>query len=617
MRSSAVLAGYNVYPFVAVIGQDDIKLALILNLINPRIGGVLISGEKGTAKSTLARGLAMLADVNIVNIPLSITEDRLVGSVDIKEAISGGKIKLEPGLFHDAHDGIIYIDEVNLLSEHITNILLEVSSTGENIVEREGISAHHKSEFVLIGSMNPEEGKLRPAFIDRFGLYVEAKGVPDVDMRREIIRRRIEYESDPMVFALKWDDDSAALAEAIENARKRLSYVHVSDEQFIFAARLARKGGCLGHRAEITTIEAARTLAALDGDDAVGENHIRQAAKLSLPHRLHENLTIQEPQSTSQPDSGGKSEDSEQRSLIADTGDFSKDASEISRVETTVEEQWDDIVYGAEVPINVKFADKAAGGVGKRSKFKNGTKRGRYVGSRRPKDKVSDLALDATIRCAAVHGKSEGCKLAVDIRTGDIREKVREHRCGATILFVVDASGSMGARRRMGAVKGAIISLLNDAYEKRDSVGLVAFRNESAEVLMGITRSAALAHKRLKELKTGGKTPLALGLMQAHNLLLAEKIKTPDALQCIVLVSDGRSNVPLFGANAFDDAVKVAGKLKSQGVRSMVFDTESGYIRYGYAKSLAQELDAEYVKLDAVSSAAVESKVKGFIGSVL
>jgi len=617
MRSSAVLTGYSIYPFAAVCGQDDVKLALILNLINPRIGGVLISGEKGTAKSTMTRGLAMLADVNMVNIPLNITEDRLVGSIDIKEAVSGGKIKLEPGLLHDADGGIIYIDEVNLLSEHITNILLEVSSTGENIVEREGISARHSSEFVLIGSMNPEEGRLRPAFIDRFGLYVEAKGEADISMRREIIRRRIEYESAPAAFALKWEVDSAALTETIENARKRLSEVCVGNEQFIFVAKLAREGGCSGHRAEIATIETAKALAALDGVFAVSDDHIMQAAKLSLPHRLRESLTSPELQSPSQPDSGGKNEDGEQSAQIADTNDFSEDASEIRRDETTVEEQWDDIVYGSEIPINVKFADKAAGGIGKRSKSKSGTKRGRYVRSRRPKDKVSDLALDATIRCAAVHGKSEDCKLAVDIRTDDIREKVREHRCGATILFIVDASGSMGARRRMGAVKGAIISLLNDAYEKRDSVGLVVFRGESAEVLLDITRSAQLAHKRLKELRTGGKTPLALGLMQAHNLLLTEKIKTPDALQCVVLVSDGRSNVPLFSASAFDDAVKAAGKLKAQDVRCMVLDTETGYIQYGYAKSLAQELGAEYIKLSAVSSSEVESKVKDFIGSVL
>ena len=612
MKSSAVMTDYSVYPFAAVIGQDDVKLALVLNLISPNIGGVLISGEKGTAKSTMARSLAVLGDIRLVNIPLNITEDRLVGSADIEQAISGGKIKLEPGLLHDADGGIIYIDEVNLLPEHITNILLEASSTGENIVEREGLSARHSSKFALIGSMNPEEGKLRPAFLDRFGLYVEAKGETDIGKRREIIRRRIEYESNPAAFALKWAEYNRSLLVTIKNARAFLPRVRVDDELFEFAAKLAREGGCFGHRAEITTVETARTLAALDGDESVSDKHIIRAAKFSLPHRLRESVTIPETGEPSQPEVRGGNTDGDNNEKIADTVEFSEGASEIRRNETTAPEQWEGIVRGIEIPFNVRFADKAAGGIGKRLKSRSGTKRGRYVKSRHTKDKVMDLALDATIRCAAIHGRGDGCTLAVDIRKGDIREKVREHRCGASILFVVDASGSMGARKRMGAVKGAIISLLNDAYEKRDSVGLVAFRGESAEVLLDITRSAQLAHRRLKELKTGGKTPLASGLMQAYTLLLTEKIRNPDAQQCVVLVSDGRANVPLVGASAFDDAMKVAGNIRVHGARSMVLDTESGYIQYGFAKSIAEKLGAEYVKIGAVSSSEIAQKVKDF-----
>ena len=614
------------YPFVAVLGQDLVKRALILNIIDPGIGGVLISGQRGTAKSTLARGLAELRGVRMVDVPLNVTEDRLVGGIDIRRAIHEGAITPEAGLLSEADDGIVYIDEVNLLPEHIADILLEVATTGLNRVEREGLSAVCQARFCLVGSMNPEEGRLRGALLDSFGLYVETSGEADPALRREIVRRRLEYESGPQAFCDKWRAGGQALAEAIAQARARLLDVAVGAQQLELAARLASEGCCQGHRAELATIRAARALAALEGAPAVTSEHVVAAARLALPHRLREALTL-ESQSPEPPESLEPPEPQPEAEALPESPDALVEPPETDLLEPpeppaaepddpSAAGQLDDIAPGWQVPLSIKFADTTAQGFGKRSKPRSGTRRGRYVKSREPKGKVADLAIDATIRSAALRGRPTGGGLAIEVRSGDIREKVREHRSGATILFVVDASGSMGASRRMSAVKGAIVSLLGDAYEKRDTVGLVAFRGDRAEVLLDITRSAELAHRRLQELRTGGRTPLALGLNQALSLLMAERIKKPEALQCVLLVSDGRANVTLAGSDAVADACLAAARLRAFGAHSMVLDTELGVFQYGFAKTLAEAMGAQYVKLGSVSASQVELEARGFLGLV-
>jgi magnesium chelatase subunit D len=616
-----------VFPFTAVIGQERVKQALVLNAVNPRIGGVLISGEKGTAKSTLVRGLADVIDMAVIDLPLNVTEDRLVGSIDIEAAITGGRKCFEPGLMQKADGNILYIDEVNLLSEHIANCLLEAAASGENIVEREGVSHRHASRFILVGTMNPEEGTLRPQLLDRFGLYAEVHGEPDRAQRVAIIRRRLEFERNPGDYLAGWREEAASLRGIIERAKTALPLVDVTEKDLQLAASVAREAGCAGHRADIIIIETARAVAALEGRTALTDDDLRRAAGYALPHRMREAVPVTREDDTEQPeatteqteeppppetDPGGS--DTGIIDSVADTANPPQNDRPLDSGETA--EPVEDPAGAFDIRIaDMQYDDfRRPRGSGKRARVKSGSRQGRYVRYRLPNGRITDLAFDATLRAAApFQNVRREPGLAVVIKPGDLRERVREKHTGCVILFVVDASGSMGARHRMRAVKGAVLSLLGDAYRKRDRVGLVAFRGRGAATLLGITRSIDLACKHLRELPTGGKTPLASGLYRACELLKAARIREPDMLPYLVLVSDGRANVSLNGGNAADDAVAAAGRIRQEGIGSMVLDTEAGYIRLGLAKRLAEVLGANYVKLDDISTQEITSSVKSFI----
>ncbi len=600
------------YPFSAVVGQEDIKLALVLNLINPAIGGVLISGEKGTAKSTLVRALSRLKpDTRVVSIPLGITEDRLTGGLSIESAIKKGIREFEKGLLYAADGGILYIDEVNLLSAHIVNILLTVSSMGENIVEREGISFSHSSRFALIGSMNPEEGQLKPSFLDKFGLYVEAKGEKNTEDRAEVVRRRIEYESSPRDFIEKYEAEEALLRKRIESAVRALGEIRLSEPQYALCADIAREGRCAGHRCEIVLAETARAHAAWNLKSSVDDGDIKLAARFALPHRMRALPELRpEPEESGAADASGADQNNAQDTPadLPENGDI--DLNGDSGKEDTSE-----IGEKPNLSISSDFRiKKLLLGSGKRNKAKTSSRSGRYVKARIPVKKTNDIALDATLRAAALYQRSrERDGNAIAVRQSDIREKVREKRTGVTILFVVDASGSMGSMRRMRAVKGAVMALLDEAYQKRDRVGIIAFRDKGGETLLNITRSVDLAEKELRVLSTGGKTPLAAGLLHACQLLTTEKLKDPDALQYLVLISDGKANVPLMSSDARKDSSAAAERLRTLGIQSMVLDTEKGFIEYGFAKELAGLMGSTYVKLDAISKSEITSNIKEMI----
>jgi len=617
------MKSYKVFPFAAVCGQERVKKALLLNVINSNIGGVLISGEKGTAKSTLVRGLAGIAgDRSVVDLPLNTTEDRLVGSIDIEKAVKYGKRELEEGLLKEAHGQFLYVDEVNLLNRHIVNILLEVAASGVNVVEREGISCSHPSRFVLVGSMNPEEGLLCPQLTDRFGLYVEAKGEKDIDTRAEIIKRRLDYERSPAGFCRKWQQSSDREAEKISRARELLKEVEVSEGDCRLAAALSAEGRCAGHRAEIILVEAAKAIAALEGRTYITGEDMKEAAAYVLPHRMREPSGLEE--INENPRESGKEEQEnvegrqpEEEEKVEEPGEGIKGEGslESSEAQDCIEaiEQW-----SGELSIKMEADRKAAAkGTGKRSKVRTGGRQGRYVRYKLPGGKVRDIALAPTLRIAAWSGRDrKDGEPAILIRQEDIREKVRERQTGATILFAVDASGSMGAKKRMGAVKGAVLSLLNDAYQKRDSIGIIAFRNDHAEILLNITRSVDLAEKRLAGLPTGGRTPLAAGLYKAYELLKADKAKNPGSLQYLVLVSDGKANVPLVGGNAFEDALTLGEKIRNEGIRSMVLDTENSYIQFGLAKELSKKMDSRYVKMQDISKPRLEEEVRSLVKNI-
>jgi magnesium chelatase subunit D len=625
------------YPFSAIVGQEDLKLALLLNAVSPEVGGVLVRGEKGTAKSTAVRALAKLLPpirvvagcpyscdpaspnpecpagphpkdapaeerpVRLVELPVGASTDRLAGTLDIEKALAEGKKAFEPGLLAAAHRGILYVDEVNLLSDHLVDLLLDVAAMGVNHVERESISVQHPSRFILVGTMNPEEGELRPQLLDRFGTTVEVSGSPDLAERVEVVHRRLHHEADPEGFARKWSEDDAGFAHAVSRARARLRETHISEEVLYKIAALCAKLGVDGLRGDIVTAKTARALAAWEGQDEVATEDVRRAALLALSHRRRrgpfeqpgidpeelENALREEPdpEPPEGPDGGGVpprdgssaeaphsgTEPSEARS---GAGEKTHAATEPFR------------------PVRLEVPEKGRGGPLGRRRHSLGNPLGHPVGDREPSGSPKDVALPATIRAAAPHQKGRGrAGQDVVLRREDLREKVREGQEGNLILFVVDASGSMAARRRMSAVKGAVLSLLADAYQRRDKVGLVSFRGEGAQVLLPPTASVELAAPHLEELPTGGRTPLASGLEKAAEVLAREHLRDGERRPLLVLLTDGR-------ATAGPDPCRAATRLRSLEIASVVVDTEEGYVRLGMASEIAEHLDAWCLRLE-------------------
>lgn len=639
------------YPFAAVIGQEMVKKALILNLINPQIGGVLLAGEKGTAKSTLVRNLGQIApNMEVVDLPLNATEDRVIGSIDIEQTISQGKRAFGSGILKKADGNILYIDEVNLLSEHIVNSILEVAASGVNHIEREGISIEHPARFVLIGTMNPEEGFLRSQFLDRFGLYVAVEGSKNSAERKEIIKRRLAFEHNTAGFVKVWQGDTEMLKNQIQEARKNLAAVKISETVFKLTADIVNEAYCAGNRAELVMIETARALAALAGRQNINIDDIKEAAELALPHRKREKPNdSQEPQQNDQSDeapeeqpeenqqndqgedqgedqndAGDDSEDQSQpeSSESPETGDDETDADDTDKEETDPPEQPDlnelldqiDAIGRTFMikSLNIKAVDrKKRKGEGKRIKTKTDTKKGQYIKSAIPRNKINDLAFDATLRAAAPYQRvREDNGLALIIKTEDLREKLREKRTGSTIVFVVDASGSMGAKKRMETVKGAVVSLLTDAYQKRDRVGLVSFRKKEAEVLLNITRSVDMAEKCLRDLPTGGKTPLAAGLLKGYEVIKNEQRKNQDMLPIMVLVSDGRTNAALMAGDPLTEAMEMGKRIAGEGIQTIVVDTEVDFIKLGLARKLAAAMGARYYRIEDLEADVLAEAVR-------
>ena len=635
------------YPFAAVVGQERVKKALLLNLIDPRIGGVLLCGEKGTAKSTVVRGLAALTRQRVVELPLNITEDMLVGSIDFEKAVRSGVRAFSGGLLERADGQILYVDEVNLLPDSIVSTLICAASAGENLVEREGVSYRHPCRFALVGTMNPEEGKLRAQFLDRFGLYVEVAGERDVDLRCEILRRRLAYEKDPAGFCRNWQAASDRLSERIGRAQTLLREIEPDDAVRRLAAEYALRAGCEGNRCELVLVRTAAASAAWEGRAYITKEDLAEAARFVLPHRERE-AQPPEPErretppaperneAPDPPDAQAPEEQTEQTPEGAEAENI--DPADADRDPEDADAQADDgaspaddgaspaddgaapeeeLVQGEEVSLlsilpALPRDRLLRQGSGRRNKTKSGTDKGRYAAfTARPTPRQHDLALDATLRAAAPYQKwRDHTDCAVALTPGDLRFKVRESHVGATIVFVVDASGSMGAQKRMKATKEAILSMLLDSYQKRDRIGLVAFRKEGAETLLDITASVDLAEKRLQALPTGGRTPLAAGLYQAWLLLRARRRKDPEMLPMVVLVTDGRANRPLWTDDPVADALRAAELICRDNIRAMVIDTEKDFISLHIASQVAEAMHADYCKVDELRGDQLRTIVK-------
>lgn len=664
------------YPFSAIVGQEEMKRALLLNAVNPHIGGLLLRGEKGTAKSLavralagllpqikvvsgcrfacdpddeeslcdeclarLAGGVALKAEtrrVPVVELPLGATEDRVVGTIDIEHAIKQGDKKFEPGILARANRGILYIDEVNLLDDHLVDVLLDAAAMGINYVEREGISFRHPASFILIGTMNPEEGELRPQLLDRFGLSVEIKGITEPESRAEVVRRRVAYENDPVDFSVAWEPEQAELRGRLARAQELLPGVKLGEDILGLITQLCLDFRVDGHRADIVMFKTARTLGAYQGRREVTIEDVRGAAELALAHRRRRKpfeepglnqhqlkQTIRDWQRGQEKQPQAKnprptSEGAPQHDAEAAEDDDSEGPHPRPgklRKEEVFSPPTPYPVRPIAVPRPDSLPRQASG---RRYKSRTVAPSGRYVASALPRDKVRDLAFDATLRAAAPHQRrrrrEEPHGQALLIRKPDLREKVREKKVGSLVVFVIDSSGSMAAERRMKAAKGAVLSLLLDAYQRRDLAAMIVFRGEKAEQVLPPTGSFATAEKYLAQMATGGKTPLAHSLKLALKVIGKHRRKDKNTLPLLVLVSDGRANVALNGGDPVADAREMARRIRAANIRAVGIDTEIGSLRLGLVGRLCEEMGATYFQMEDIQDGSLLSVVQGIIG---
>jgi len=671
-----------IFPFTAIVGQDRMKRALVLNAVNPRIGGVLIRGERGTAKSTAARALAALlpeievvADcpfgcdphqpallctnckertergetlpvasrrTRLVDLPVSATEDRVVGTLDIELAIQRGERHFEPGVLAAANRGILYVDEVNLLDDHVVDLLLDSAAMGINVVEREGISFTHPARFILVGTMNPEEGDLRPQLLDRFALCVDIRGLPNPADRMAILERNIAFEADPEGFRAEWEPREEELSREIARARELVDHVQYTRQELAIIARLTSSLRVDGHRADLVILKAARAHAAFQGRDHVTEEDILLAAELALPHRLKrqpfqeaevslhdlqdrlEQARNQwqsdegEPQPRQNETAGGE----KKKSLSSSDSETTNVGQAEPALQHIPQERQDAQWWegGQPVAVGETFRSRrldtpldrlTRSTGGKRSRTRTDRKRGRYVQSRPANGKTDDVAFDATLRAAAPYQiQRQHHEVAFAVEPQDLQRKIRVKRAANLILFVVDASWSMAVAERMSATKGAIMSLLTDAYQRRDRVGLVVFQKNDAKLILPPTSSVRLAQRALADIPVGGKTPLSSGLLLAHKVFAQEQRLHPDVMPLMILLTDGAGNVSMTDLPPQEEAHRMADLLHESGIRSVVINMEHAAFDQGLARALAERLACPCYTLRELKAEALYQTVR-------
>jgi magnesium chelatase subunit D len=583
------------FPFSAVVGQDELKLALMLAAVDPMIGGVLITGERGTAKSTAARGLAALLPTTpegkaapFVELPLGATEDRVVGSMDISKVLQDGSTQLRSGLLAAADGGVLYVDEVNLLPDHIVDLLLDAAAGGWVTVERDGMSTGEAARFVLIGTMNPEEGELRPQFIDRFGLCVPVRGLRAHDVRIAAIRQRLAFDDDPASVLESAQPAEHALRERIVAARDRLATLLITDAHLSVVASLSVEHRLDGIRGDLAIIKAARALAAWEAGPEISEDHIRRAAELALAHRSRQGKATDRPSTT-------RGSRPPQNQVPAEREDAA------AALATPSENP--PLQFPAP-PADRGTTRLLTDLIDRNQPGRRGTESAasqRVVGAI-PFASTGTLAVYETLAAAAKRG-ARAAEQRVLLAASDLRQHERRGPGRSHVLFLVDASGSMATQRRLEVAKGAALGLLTSSYQRRDEVALMTFRAEGTDLVLPFTRHISSIEQALCEVPTGGRTPLARALQDAAQLLRSRE----SAL--LVLLTDGRANVSAAGGDPWDEALAACAALQTASAGALVIDCEPGPIILGRARTLAQALGAECVALDSLDTTALTLRI--------
>jgi len=686
----------SVLPITQLVGLEDVKLALKLACIDPSLGGVGIVGGHGTAKTTLARSLrgilpkievvarsicncdpdrpeewdlltkerlrrtekggveTKVIDCPFVELPLGCTEDRLVGSLDVQASMETGKPIFEPGLLAQAHRGVLYIDDVNLLQDDLVSLLLTAIESGVNRVEREGLSVAHPCRPLVVATWNPEEGLLRPHLLDRLAVALSTDQqtvYTEIEERVSAVGATLDFGDNMDAQLAESQKGIEALQTSLVFSRAQLEDVRITDDQLQRLAEESARGQCEGHRAEVFAAKIAKASAALAGRDFCNADDVQQGVKLAImprirvaQERMEEEMDNQAPPPPPPPpqmDDNSQDEQDQQEQDEQQEEDQEPEEQEEETEEDMQQELPEEFMISAEGAIVdedlLKFQNqqKKSGRSGKGSKIYS-MDRGRYVKAMLPKGgdaKTGKIALDATLRNAVVFQKirREEAKKKykpeelrnVYVEKSDIWVKKMARKAGALVIFVVDASGSM-ALNRMQNAKGAVLRLLESAYQNRDQVALIPCRGISAEVLVPPTSSVARASGSMQVLPCGGGTPLAHALSQAIQVG-NNSMKSSDVGQvCIVAITDGRANVPMAVSEGDEMALDeegrmkrvpkeelqeevfvMADKLRALGMKFLLIDTENKYVSSGIAKQIAERAEGRYYYLPRADDAAI------------